>query len=475
MQNCPVSGNLSDPADLGEAPPGPTRLQASAALLKTRDVLGFLRWCDEEFGEVFRLPVGGVGGITVFSRPEHIQQWLSKTDGKRYVKGPYFDALAEVGGRGVVTTDGDEWLRRRRSLTPAFTPRNITALTPLATRSLEKSMTVLDAVAVTGRPIDLSQHLHTLTLRVFLDTMLASSLSGSAAEVVALLEGQQRWLTGEVLTYWAPKWFPTPGERRGRPASMELRRRINQVVAERRAHPIDTPDLLSRLIAIRDEETGESLSNSELCNEMVQLLVGAYDTTALALSWTIALLASNPEAQARQRAEADAYTGDYQSLADLDQMSYAKAAFLEAQRIQGSPLVGFQATREDQIGGYRIPANGQVAWSGYLLGRSPRVWTDPDRFEPDRFLGDRAKTMHSYQHIPFGAGPHMCLGYRLAHLVGQFTLTMIAQRYEVSLQPGYELRHDFRPILGLKGGVPVTLRPRRARTSSTTTLREVTQ
>ena len=398
--------------------------------------------------------------MTIFNNPEHVKDWVSKCDGEQFVKGRYFERLEEIGGFGLVTSDGPEWKKRRDAIQPAFSPRSLERITPLTADSLQKTMETLAEKARQGGEINLYSELHLAAMQVFLRTMFSEKLAESSELIVEVMELQAKWLTGEVLATMAPSWLPVIGKRKGKPASLKLREWIQTTIDEKRASVDDSPDLLSRLLEIKNED-GSGLSDTEINNEMLQLLVGAFDTTAMALSWTIALLATNPGTMKKLQEEADAYAGSFSSMKDLEDLPYAKAAFYEAQRIQGSPFVSFEASQDSVIGGFLVPAGSQIAWSGYLQGRTNNVWDDPESFRPERFLGSAARNVHSFAHIPFGAGPHMCIGFRMALMVGLFTLTKFAKRFDVTLRPGYRVQHKMSPILGLKGGLPAILSERK--------------
>jgi cytochrome P450 len=327
--------------------------------------------------------------------------------------------------------------------------------------SISQTMERWERFAQTRERVDLHDELAIVTMRTFLRTMLSSSISeDEIPRMIKLLSLQSRYVIGLIMTFWAPGWVPSPGQRRGAPATGEIRSIIDRVIAERRANPVDNPDVLNRLLEIRHEDTGEPLSDAQLCDELNGFLIAGFDTTSAALTWSLALLATNPEAAEQLRAEADAYTGDFSSGAEADSMPYARAVFSEAQRLQGFIGVFFRAIEDDEIGGYHIPAGSQVGWSDYLLGRNPRIWDHPDRFDPNRFLGERLRCQHRYQALPFGGGRHLCIGFRLSVLQAQFALTMIAKRFHVQPEPGFQLRHRAGVSIELIGGLPATLRPR---------------
>jgi cytochrome P450 len=206
-----------------------------------------------------------------------------------------------------------------------------------------------------------------------------------------------------------------------------------------------------------------------LNDELMGLWFGGYDTTGSALLWTLALLAQNPEAGEALRAEADAYTGNFDGFAELQQMKYAKAAFDEAQRLQGSLLLTRDAETDREIAGYTVPAGSMVGLSSYTLGRNRNYWEMPERYDPERFLGARLDAQHKYQFVMFGGGPRHCIGSSMAYLEAQIALTMIASRFHVQPVAGFVPKHDFHLSVGIKGGMPATIRLRNKTGSTTAT------
>lgn len=423
-----------------------------------RDPFRFLADCVERYGDVYRLPLGP-GGTTVFNHPEHVGSWLMDYD--RYHKGVMSRALLPALGDSIPISDGDKWRRNRKALNPAFGRKHLDGLAVILADSLRDSMDRWDGIAASGAEVDVYRELSILTMQALQRSMFSNSVDDAGVpELIDHFRAQSMYMGGLMATFWAPDWVPTPYARKGRAAVGAIRDRINATVTQRRAKPTDDADLLNLLLATTHEDTGESLDDVDLRDELMGLWFGGFDTTASALVWTLALLAANPEAWERLRAEADAYTGDFRSFADTQQMPWAKAVFEEAQRLQGAVLLTRQALEDDEIAGYPIPKGSQVGVSAYTLGRNPRVWEQPERFDPERFMGDRKAAQHRYQFVLFGSGPRHCIGSGLAYLEGQFALTMIAQRFHVVPRPGFVPRHEFHLSVGMKGGLPATIRRR---------------
>ena len=443
--------------------PGPSRAQMAWLYTQVRDPFLFLSRCVARYGDIYSLPLGP-GGTTVVNHPDHVGSWL--TDYDRYHKGIMSRALVPALGESIPVADGDHWRRARKVLNPAFGRKNLDGLAGIISASLRQSFERWERLADAGGEVDVYRELSIMAMSALQRAFFSSSVKDEdVPELIDLFRTQTTYMGGLMMVFWAPKWVPVPGARKGAPAVAAIRDRIRTVIAHRRAHPNDQPDILNMLLEARFEDTGLGLEEEDLVDQLMGLWFGGFDTTASALVWTIALLSANPAAAARLQAEADAYTADFSSYADTNAMPYAKAAFDEGQRVQGALLLTRQALEDDEIGGYSIPKGSQVGVSAYTINRHPALWDHPDRYDPDRWLDERRQAQHRFQFVQFGAGPRHCIGVGLAYLEAQFALTMLAQRFEIRPRLGFIPRHDFHLSVGIKGGLPARI-VRRARAAA---------
>jgi cytochrome P450 len=233
----------------------------------------------------------------------------------------------------------------------------------------------------------------------------------------------------------------------------EFDRAIDRLLAARELDPASQPkDLLARLIAARDEETGGGMSAGEVRNQVVTIFMAGHETTALALTWTWYLLSQHPAVEAKLHAELEAVLGGRTPRHEqLGQLSYTRMVIEEAMRLYPpAHTLSRTAMGEDEVLGRRIPKGAQIMIVPWLLHRNPRLWQDPERFDPERFAPDRAASRLRFAYIPFGAGPRICIGAAFAMAEAMLILTTVAQRYRLRLKPGFPVEPQ-----GL-----ITLRPR---------------
>lgn len=443
--------------------PGPAIPRLALMFARSRDPFRLLSDCVRRYGDVYLLPLGP-GGTTVVNDPRFVGDWL--LDYSRYHKGVMSRALVPALGESIPVADGEPWRQNRKVLNPAFSRRNLNGTAQILERSVEDTLKRWDVIADSGEEVDMYRELSILTMDALQRSMFSSSVPADGVpDLVDLFRIQTSYMAGLSLTFWAPPWFPVPGERAGARAVATIRRRIEEAIADRRVNPTDTADVLNALLGLTpDLESPDEYRN--LVDQLMGLWFGGFDTTASALAWTVAMLAFHPDALEAMQAEADAYTGQFDSYAELARLPYARAVFDEAQRFQGALLLTRQALEDDEIAGHFIPAGSQVAVSAYTINRHPEYWDNPDRFDPMRWLDERKDSQHRFQWVQFGGGPRHCIGLGLAYLEAQIALTKIARRFYIQPRPGWTPRHDFHVSIGLKGGLPGRIIHRHKRRAS---------
>jgi cytochrome P450 len=297
-----------------------------------------------------------------------------------------------------------------------------------------------------------------LTLDVIARSMFSVDVNSVVETVevavdVALVHSMRRKQTYVRL----PLWFPTNDHRRFVPARQALRDIVDRYIRDRRASGSDSGDLLSMLLAARDEETGEGMTDEQIRDEAMTILLAGHETTAVLLTWTFYLLSTHPEVARRHQAELAAVLGGRPpEFADLANLPYNRMIVDEALRLYPpawvlarTPLV------DDVVGDYRIPKGVSVYLSPFITHRHPDFWENPEGFDPERFTPERSAGRPRYAYFPFGGGPRMCIGNNFALMEAQLILATIAQRYRLDLAAGY--RPVFQPLITLRvrDGMPM--------------------
>jgi cytochrome P450 len=363
--------------------------------------------------------------------------------------------LLEPGlGRGLLTSEGETWRRHRRIMAPAFDHRSIVGYAPIMTEIAERLVTEWDS-RPEGTEVDVAAAMMHATLHIISRTMFSSD----SDDIVDIVEkGVERYQAevrpglGDLLEL--PVWLSRLGSAH-HPERIfsEFDRAIDRLLAARERDPASQPkDLLARLIAARDEETGGGMSAEEVRNQVVTIFMAGHETTALALTWTWYLLSQHPAVEAKLHAELEAVLGGRTPRHEqLGQLPHTRMVIEEAMRLYPpAHTLSRTAMGEDEVLGQRIRKGAQILIVPWLLHRNPRLWQDPERFDPERFAPDRAASRHRFAYIPFGAGPRICIGAAFAMAEAMLILATVAQRYRLRLKPGFPVEPQ-----GL-----ITLRPR---------------
>lgn len=435
------------------------------------------------------VPFPGVH-VCIVNHPDTLQEVLvehaksfGKADMLRF-------SLMPLAGEGLFTANGDLWKRQRKTMAPIFTPK---ALEGYADDMRACSVRAAEAL-FDGQETRLLTHTTRLTMAVAGKTLFdAESLAESdeIGEALTVALDWTAWTAGRTyaLAHLLPKRLfermskegPTfaratfarasrrcagpvvyVGERNRKlkRAIDLLDRRVQRMIDDRRAEGATGKprnDLLARLLEARDDQ-GAHMSDVQLRDEILTLFVAGHETTATGLAWTIYLALKNPEIYAALEREVDAL-GDDPTIGDLGRLDLCGRVFKEALRIYPPVYVASRDSKEPvTIGGYDLPAPTNTIISPYLIHRSPHVWPDPLRFDPDRFRPEEEAKRHRYAWVPFGAGPRVCIGNHFAMMEAQIALAVLLRRAR------FELLEDETPegtaTLRPRGGVRVRVRRR---------------
>ncbi|MBN9510785.1 MAG: cytochrome P450 [Alphaproteobacteria bacterium] len=351
--------------------------------------------------------------------------------------------LWPITGRGLLLAEGEAWRLQRRTTAPALAPRTLPLLLPHMAGAVEAALPALRAQAAAG-PVNLLAAMQGLALDVAARAMFSLESARFGAAMRELL-GQfgQRMARPRALDLVLPPWLPSPGDI----ARLRFRRRwvalMDGIMAARTATPAaEGPrDLFDLMRAARDPETGAGFSRAELRDQMATLIVAGHETTALALFWSLYLLARDHEAQARLAAEvAGRDLGASAAAEAMPKLAYTAAVVSEALRLfpPAFTLVR-QARQADRAGDIAIPRGAVVMVAPWVLHRHRRLWTDPDAFVPERFLPG-ATPPPRFAYLPFGAGPRVCVGAQFALAEAALVLARLMQAFHVSMA-------DDRPVL----------------------------
>jgi cytochrome P450 len=373
--------------------------------------------------------------------------------------GPFYEKTKLLMGNTLGNCPYKDHKRLRRLAQPSFRLNRIASYSSVMREELEAEMD-------TWRPggvVELNDALHAVTARVGAKVLLSTTVDGTDMDTVLhdlpiVMDGMYKRV---VAPFSVVHKLPTPDNRRFETARARLDALVNRIITEARQSGTDDGDLMSGLLAARDEETGDALSDVEVHDMVMNFLAAATETTATALCWAMYLLNNHPECEAQLHEEADRLVGDRPlGYDDLPNLEYTGRVITEVLRLYPP---GWMMTRivtsDTELGGHKIPAGTILIYSSYALQRDERLFEDAERFDPDRWLPERAKQIPSGSMIPFGSGSRKCIGDNFAIMETTLSLAEIAARWRLRVVPGAEVRAEPRALVAM-GPLPVVTEPR---------------
>ena len=415
----------------------------------------FLRW-REEVGDIARARLGGIV-VHMISSPALVREVL-KDRHREFVK-PIQGRrnLSRILGNGLLVSEGEFWLRQRRIMQPAFHKKRISGF---GERMVQAAEDLGDEWATRDEPFDVSHDMMRITLRIVQETLLGTTASSDADQVgesVSYVISAMNQRFRRVVM--PPENWPTPANRRFAKHREVLDAAVGSIIRARRASPERGDDLLSMLLDSVDEETGESMTDEQLRDEVMTIFLAGHETTANALSWTFYLLGKHPEVARRLREElSEVLGGRTPTTEDYPNLKYTRMVFCESMRLYPPAWIMARAPREDvELGGYTIEAGSRIFIPPWVVHRNPNVWPDPEGFDPERFRDPKA--IDPFAFFPFGGGRRMCIGQGFAMLEGVLLLASLTQRFRLELVPGHPVEPEALVTLRPKHGVKVIARP----------------
>lgn len=441
--------------------PGPKGLPlvGSIGALRAKGPLDF--WFDlwREYGDVARAQMGPQT-LLQFVRPEHIHHILVKNK-DNYIKGLSHDALRIPLGNGILTAEGELWRRQRRLMSPTYTPRAVQRFAGIMLDATSNMLARWREIPA-GTPIAINLEMMRLAMSVISRSIFTVDIGEDFTEAgQALTQILDYTSQRSVSLLTLPLSVPTPGNQRLNRALAAIDRFLYGIITERRQQaPGD--DLLSLLLEMQDEETGEGMSEKQLRDEVLITFFAGHETTAQLLTWAWYLFSLHPGVEERFHAELEAKLGGHPPGADdIEELAYTRRILDETLRLY-SPvaLMARDALEDDEVDGYRVPAGSIVTLSPYASHRHPEFWERPLEFYPDHFAPVQVEARPRYAYYPFGAGPRICLGKHFALLEGMLVLAEVGQRYRPSLVAGQEIMPHWSGTLRPDGAVMMVLESR---------------
>jgi len=415
-----------------------------------------------QFGHLVR--IRAFQGIYVYlvAHPQDIER-VVQLNQQNYRKPDMFNKpVGLLVGKGLLTAEGEFWRHQRRLEQPAFHRNKLALLADLMAQSAQECAERWSNHARGNDAIDVADEMMRLTLKIVSLALFSTDISGDADRLGHAVRDTFEHVSYRMNHMLAiPESIPTPRNRRFIRAKRMLDEMVFGLIDQRRTEE-DKGDLLAMLLAARDEDSGEGMSNEQLRDEVLTLMLAGHETTGAALTWTWYLLSQNPDARDKLHAELDHVLGGRApKLDDLERLPFTRMVFAESMRLY-PPAWGLprEAIADDVLSGYHIPARALINVSHWVAHRHPDFWENPERFDPERFSPERSEGRPRFAYFPFGGGARQCIGNNFALMEAQLAVATLAQRFTLDLAPGHLVEPDPTFTLRPRYGMMMTLKER---------------
>lgn len=430
-----------------KTPPGPKgRFLLGNSREYLKDPLGFYTQCSHEYGDIVQVRLLPWMKTVVLFHPNYIEEVL-RHNHKNFLKDKLTHQLNFVLGDGLLTSEGDFWKRQRRLVQPAFQHSQVMQYASII---VEYTQRMLNQWQV-GQQLSIHQTMSQLTLEIVGRALFDLDVREEATNVGQALDTLMNYFENPVNWPKFMRWVPLPSVIRFRRAIRQLSSLMYRIIRERREETQRRSDLLTTLVHMEDVD-GTRMSDRDLHDELLTLLLAGHETTALSLAYSFYLLAQHPEVENRLIQELDDKLNGQPPTAEIvRELTWTESILKEAMRLYPPVwLLGREAIQDCEIGGYPISAGTQISMSQWTAHRDPRWHEEPERFDPQRWLDERTVDLPRGAYFPFGDGPRICVGNSFAMMESVLILATVYQKHRLRVV-------DDKPLNLIPS---ITLRPR---------------
>jgi cytochrome P450 len=396
---------------------------------------------------------GAVGAEHVLQSNQHNYQGFSYSH----------DTLRPLLGNGLLTSEGETWLKHRRLAQQAFHKGQLEKLSKIMVITVRNFLDTRHGQAPTRVTVDIGSETALLTMAVVTNTLFGNNIGEQAVRVREAWPRVMEHLVARMVNpFQLPDRVPIPNNRQYQKSLGFLNETIARFISNGRASPQEE-NLLGMLIAARDNQRNIQLDDQELRDEVMTVFLAGHETCANALTWTLYLLARHPDVQDRLAEEVSTVLqGQEPGYADLERLPYTAMVFNEALRLYPPAwIMARDAIGNDVIEGWRVPAGSLVFLSPYVTHRLPELWENPLRFDPLRFSPESSSRRPRFAYFPFGGGQRQCLGKNFALVEARLALPLMIQRFRFSLPELHELKNgkrtEYFPTYSMRPQKPIWL------------------
>jgi cytochrome P450 len=350
--------------------------------------------------------------------------------------------LGPLAGDGLIISDGEIWRKRRKLVSPVIHASNLSVFAPVMADTARETAERW-AKLPEGAPLDVLSEMARLTAEIICRAIFGQALGQERADEI--VGGFTEFQHSATLVDFPsllglPEWWPRYRRRAVSRSTRRIHRALDDIIATLRQRPDqERSSFIGQLFAVRDQETGEPLSDDAIRNEATVVFLAGHETTANTLAFAWFLVSQAPDVQARLHQELDRVLGDRApTLADVANLVYTRAIVEETLRLYPPiPILAREALAQETIQGQEIPKGALVMVVPYLLHRKRGLWDKPDHFVPERFLPGGSGVPSKWAYLPFSIGPRICAGMSFGFNEAVICLATLAQRFILKLEPGH--------------------------------------
>jgi cytochrome P450 len=423
-------------------------------------------WRAEAYEEPYIADRNMLGGYVLINDPDLIRYVLVENAANYPKDALQLEKLTPAVGRGLLTADAESWRLQRRTVAPLFQPASVAGYLASMAASIEEMLARWDGYARSGATIDIAREMTALTYDIISRTVFSHEIETPAevmgAAITTYFEALGRIDLWDVLPL--PRWLPRPAFIRARPAQGIFREEVGRLLERRRARIAAggavPDDLVTRLMQARDPETGASLSDTVIHDNLVTFIGAGHETTANALAWTLFLLSEFPDADERVAFEA-ARLGEQIDAEGIARLAGTRMILEESMRLYPPvPFLSRGVAARDRIADVEVTRATRIIIAPWVLHRHRKLWDEPDLFRPERFAPESRAKISRFAYLPFGAGARICVGMGFAMQEALLALAMIAGRFRVTLAEDAQVFPFARMTLRPLNGLPMRIAPR---------------
>ncbi len=412
-------------------------------------------------GDTFCLYLGIGNKAMVTTNPKLIRHVLQKNH-RNYRKSPLVvEQLAHFIGRGLLTSEGAYWLQQRRLIQPGFHREKLIGLMEILVREIDDYVRNLEIRSEMNVSVDMAEEMTELTFNLVAKSLFSSDIEKGVLDQLSRdFNNIQAFMARQIRLPFLRSWFKFTGEfKKHEEIARSLKGIVLNIIHQRKESEQDHDDLLSMLMNARYEDSGKGMTDQQLLEESLILLIAGHETTANALAWSWYLLSQHPQVVDQIRKEIDEVLGHEElTFQILPRLKYLNAVLQEAMRLFPPAWITERIPiNDDQFEGMILPKNRIIGIYIYGVHHAPEYWPDPEKFDPSRWMGDKKKNQIPFSYLPFGGGPRLCIGNNFAMMEMQLLMIRMIPRFDLQLSDEYPVENEPLITLRPKNGVHIRL------------------